>query len=117
MTMNNKIVTDDNLPHGWIKRQSKSRPDHIYYFNTKTKESQWTLPVSIDDKQQKQLKDKRPAESPRGRESNKDKRPAESPRGREANKRPAESPKVNDKNDGKSLKISNNSKQSKNRLQ
>lgn len=52
--MNN--IDNDVLPDCWIKKQSKTRPDHVYYFNTVTKESQWTTPVSADDKLRKNLK-------------------------------------------------------------
>lgn len=32
------------LPDGWIIKQSTSRPDRSYYFNTKTGKSQWDAP-------------------------------------------------------------------------
>lgn len=80
------IVIEDDLPNGWIKRQSKrflnsslvsydglnsiffclaSRPNLNYYFNTATGKSQWTEPTSPDDKHrtkssQKGLKDSSP---------------------------------------------------------
>ncbi|XP_037051487.1 transcriptional protein SWT1-like [Bradysia coprophila] len=85
--MDNKTsVTNDDLPDCWIKRPSKSHPDRSYYYNTVTKQSQWTVPLSPGDKQRKhQSRDKGLAESPKG----------------------------NDKNDGKNLKISSSSKQIK----
>lgn len=44
--MNNKTGSDDVLPDVWVKRQSKSHPDKMYYFNTETRKSQWTHPAS-----------------------------------------------------------------------
>lgn len=64
--MNNKTVRNDDLPDDWIKRPSKSRPDRFYYYNTLTKQSQWTSPVSPGATRQKSSKDKRLAESPKG---------------------------------------------------
>lgn len=34
---------EKDLPPNWIKVKSKSRPDSIYFFNTKTKESKWEM--------------------------------------------------------------------------
>lgn len=62
MTMNNK-TNGVGLPDCWIPKQSKSRPNQIYYFNTATLKSQWEMPVSADTKQQKMLPKKEPAES------------------------------------------------------
>lgn len=30
-----------NEKNGWIRKESKSRPNQFYYFNTKTGESRW----------------------------------------------------------------------------
>lgn len=38
----------DNLPEGWIEKTSKST-GRTYYFNTRTKESQWEKPCDGDD--------------------------------------------------------------------
>jgi hypothetical protein len=38
-------MSDEKLPDGWIKAQSKSHPDRHYYFNTKNKQSAWDLKV------------------------------------------------------------------------
>ncbi len=35
-----------SLPEGWIKRESKSHPGKVYYFNTVTQETTWSLPTS-----------------------------------------------------------------------
>lgn len=37
------------LPAGWIRRQSKSRKDKYYYFNTVTGNSSWKNPLDILD--------------------------------------------------------------------
>lgn len=34
---------DEQLPEGWVKVKSKSRPDKVYFHNTKLKVSLWTL--------------------------------------------------------------------------
>lgn len=35
-----------SLPEGWIQKESKSHPGKPYYYNTVTKETQWTIPTS-----------------------------------------------------------------------
>lgn len=35
----------EDLPENWIRRESKSRPNQFYYFNTKTNVSQWKRPA------------------------------------------------------------------------
>lgn len=45
--MNPADVDDRPLPTDWIRRQSKSRKDKYYYFNTVTRESSWKLPIDI----------------------------------------------------------------------
>lgn len=84
--MNNQIVNVDVLPDCWIQKQSKRRPDQIYYFNTATGKSQWISPSisPAGDKQRKQL----------------------------TQKEPSEPPKENGKGEGNSFKISSHSKQS-----
>lgn len=82
--MNNKTGSDDVLPDFWVKRQSKSHPDQMYYFNTKTRKSQWTHPASPEK---------------RGKLTR-----------NEATQPP---PKENGKSDGNIFKLSNHSKQSK----
>lgn len=84
--MDSKIVNDDVLPDCWIRKQSKSRPNINYYFNTATRETQWTRPVSTGGVKEG---------------------------GKLSKKEPAESPKENGKTDGNVFKISNHSKQSK----
>lgn len=32
------------LPDGWIRKESSSRPNHFYYFNRKTGKTQWDAP-------------------------------------------------------------------------
>lgn len=34
----------ERLPDGWIRKESTSRPNHFYYFNTKTGTTQWEKP-------------------------------------------------------------------------
>lgn len=33
------------MPKGWIRKESKTRPNNFYYFNTKTGKTQWQSPV------------------------------------------------------------------------
>lgn len=33
------------LPAGWKKKESSRKPGVFYYYNTKTKETQWDLPT------------------------------------------------------------------------
>lgn len=35
---------DAKLPDDWIRKESSSRPNRFYYFNTKTGKSQWVPP-------------------------------------------------------------------------
>lgn len=35
----------EELPKGWIRKESKTRPNNFYYFNTKTGKTQWQSPV------------------------------------------------------------------------
>lgn len=84
--MSDKIVNDDDLPIHWIKEQSTSRPNQSYYFNTRTGQSQWTLPVSPGDEQRNPLTKKEPVQS---------------------------TPKENGRTSEKPIKISDHSKQSK----
>lgn len=35
----------EKLPDGWIRKESRSRPNQFYYFNTKTGKTQWTPPT------------------------------------------------------------------------
>lgn len=84
--MSNQIVDVDVLPDHWIQKQSKSRPNQTYFFNTATGKSQWTSPaVSSGDRHRKKL----------------------------TKKEPPESPNENGKGEGNCFKISNHSKQSK----
>lgn len=39
-----------NVNGGWIRKESKSRPNHFYYFNTKTGESRWDESASATTK-------------------------------------------------------------------
>lgn len=41
------MSSTENLPDGWIRKESRSRPNNFYYFNIKTGKSQWNPP---DDK-------------------------------------------------------------------
>lgn len=34
----------ENLPVNWIRKESRSCPNKFYYFNIKTKQTQWTKP-------------------------------------------------------------------------
>lgn len=36
----------EKLPDGWIRKESRSRPNTVYFFNTTTGKSQWHSPVS-----------------------------------------------------------------------
>lgn len=47
--MNVGELDDRPLPTGWIRRQSKSRKDKYYYFNTVTRTSSWKNPLDILD--------------------------------------------------------------------
>lgn len=47
--MNTAELDDRPLPTGWIRRQSKSRKDKYYYFNTVTRTSSWKNPLDILD--------------------------------------------------------------------
>lgn len=47
--MNVADLDDRPLPAGWIRRQSKSRKDKYYYFNTVTGKSSWKNPLDILD--------------------------------------------------------------------
>ena len=47
--MNAADLDDRPLPTGWIRRQSKSRKDKYYYFNTVTRSSSWKNPLDILD--------------------------------------------------------------------
>lgn len=47
--MNVADLDDRPLPTGWIRRQSKSRKDKHYYFNTVTGKSSWKNPLDILD--------------------------------------------------------------------
>jgi WW domain len=40
----------EKLPKNWVKKQSKSRPDKSYYFNTATGVSSWTVPKDDNEK-------------------------------------------------------------------
>lgn len=37
---------EKELPDGWICKESRSRPNNYYYFNTKTGKTQWSLPIN-----------------------------------------------------------------------
>ena len=47
--MNVAELDDRPLPTGWIRRQSKSRKDKYYYFNTVTRKSSWKNPLDSLD--------------------------------------------------------------------
>lgn len=83
--MNNQIKSPDKPPNCWIKKESNSRPNHFYYYNTVTRETQWAKPVgdNIRDYSKKLSKSE-----------------------------PVDSSKHNRKMEEKSLKLSNQSKQS-----
>lgn len=36
----------EKLPDGWIRKESRSRPNQFYYFNTKTGKTQWSPPTN-----------------------------------------------------------------------
>lgn len=40
----------EKLPDGWIRKESKSRANRVYYYNIKTGQSQWESPVGKDTK-------------------------------------------------------------------
>lgn len=44
----------DHLPDEWIRKESTSRPNRFYYFNTKTGKSQWESPKKETNKMQKE---------------------------------------------------------------
>ncbi len=33
-----------NLPEGWVRRESKSRPGQIYFYHQKSAQSMWQVP-------------------------------------------------------------------------
>lgn len=37
------------LPSGWIRKESRSRPNTFYFFNTATGKSQWHSPASSNN--------------------------------------------------------------------
>lgn len=39
-------MSSEQLPAGWIRKESGSRPGTFYYFNTDTGESQWDKPTA-----------------------------------------------------------------------
>ena len=45
--MNLADLDDRPLPTGWIRRQSKTRKDKYYYFNTATRTSSWKHPLDM----------------------------------------------------------------------
>lgn len=46
----------EKLPDGWIRKESRSRPNNFYYFNTTTGKSQW-VPPAIANESGKEIKD------------------------------------------------------------
>lgn len=48
--MNTMSATDKELPQNWVRRESTTRRNQFYYFNTKTKQSQWQTPVKSEVK-------------------------------------------------------------------
>ena len=42
--MSSKKNDKQELPNGWVVKQSKSYPDRVYYFNTLTGVSTWEIP-------------------------------------------------------------------------
>lgn len=47
--------TNDQLPDGWIRKESTSRPNRFYYFNKRTGQTQWDPPKKKIDKIQKEV--------------------------------------------------------------
>lgn len=45
----------EKLPDGWIRKESRSRPNNFYYFNTKTGTTQWENPVKPHDKSKEKV--------------------------------------------------------------
>lgn len=37
------------LPDGWIRKESRSRPNKFYFLDTKTGKTQWNLPASVEN--------------------------------------------------------------------
>lgn len=58
----------EQLPDGWIRKESTSRPNNFYYFNTKTGTTQWVKPNS-DDKSKTSKIEKKKIEESRSRET------------------------------------------------
>lgn len=44
------MSTPERLPDGWIRKESRSRPNRFYYFNTKTGKTQWEQPADTHNK-------------------------------------------------------------------
>lgn len=41
--------SSEMLPDDWIRKESRSRPNQFYYFNTKTGKSQWIPPNNVQN--------------------------------------------------------------------
>lgn len=46
----------EKLPDGWIRKESRSRPNNFYYFHTKTGKSQWISPADNTNEKSKETK-------------------------------------------------------------
>lgn len=47
----------EKLADGWIRKESRSRPNNFYYFNTTTGKSQWESPAKANEKSKKEIND------------------------------------------------------------
>lgn len=50
------MASASDLPRGWICKESRSRPNQLYYFNTKTGKTQWARPDGKIDRNEEQNK-------------------------------------------------------------
>ena len=46
--VNRELKTKQDLPKGWIAKESNKYPGKIYYINLETKRSTWDLPVALN---------------------------------------------------------------------
>lgn len=51
-----KMGSVEKLPVGWIRKESRSRPNSFYYFNTTTGTSQWHSPAVSTNEKSKEIK-------------------------------------------------------------
>lgn len=51
-----KMGSMEKLPDGWIRKESRSRPNNFYYFHTKTGKSQWISPADNTNEKSKDTK-------------------------------------------------------------